>query len=294
MTPRRDGPGDVVTRDAKPNGVARNGHVPVDLIAAFADQELDLDSALEVERHVGECAECQRSLRLQRAVRDRLVQETAAEVPIVLRDRVFAAVRAAPRPATVSTRTRTGGPWRPTAMFAGFARHPGWAVAAVLVVAVLAYSWNPTRVNPSPTLAASDSAAILGLIQSHATAWNERDASAVAELLTADAVWVTSTGVELRGREAIEQAHLDWLALDSAAGGTRHVHPPGTIRVRLISADVAVADAEGQFIPSAVTGEPSDNVERARIFIVATREGGTWRISQLRNLRRQGAGPSPR
>jgi uncharacterized protein (TIGR02246 family) len=140
----------------------------------------------------------------------------------------------------------------------------------------------------------TDSLEIVDLIQNHATAWNRRDPDAAAALMTADAVWVTSAGVELRGREAIREAHTQWLAQDSAAGGTTHVHPPGGITVRFLREDVAVADLEGQFIGRRIAGEPPVVVEEARIFVVATRDGGAWRIAQLRNLRRQGIGASPR
>jgi uncharacterized protein (TIGR02246 family) len=140
----------------------------------------------------------------------------------------------------------------------------------------------------------SDSAAILQLILDHAAAWNSRDAKAAAALLTADAVWVTSTGVELRGREAIEQAHAQWLAQDAASGGTTHVHPTGSINVRFLRPDVAVADLEGQFVLPAATEEQPEVVEQARIFVVVTRDGDACRIAQLRNLRRQGVGPTPR
>jgi uncharacterized protein (TIGR02246 family) len=296
MTPRFDGPGDASTRGGRSNGFARAGHVPADLVAAYADQELDPGSALWVERHVGECPRCQDSLRLQRTVRDRLRQEPAPGVPFALRDRIFAAVSAAPRPEAGTARGRARSRWRPRALVAGLARNPAWAVAAVLVLAVLASPWDrlrpgSDRVSPDGAGAgvagSSDSAAILQLILHHAAAWNNRDAKAAVAMLTGDAVWVTSTGVELRGREEIERAHTQWLAQDSAAGGTVHIHPPGSITVRFLQPDVAVADLEGQFALPAAAGEPPVVVEQARIFVVATRTDEGWRIAQLRNMRRQ-------
>jgi uncharacterized protein (TIGR02246 family) len=295
MTPRRDGPGGGFGRAAKTNGFAPNGHIPLHLIAAYADQELEPGPAFEVERHVDECTACLDSLRLQRAVGERLRQQSSADVPVALRDRVFAAVRAAPPPRDARARVRAEGPRNLRSAIGHLVRHPAWAAAAVVALALLAYPRDRTPVGRVPAVnAASDSAAILSLIQAHAAAWNNRDARAAASLLTADAVWVTSAGVELHGREAIERAHVEWLALDSAAGGTRHVHPPGAIAVRFLRADIAVVDAVGQFVAPTAAGAQGTVLEQARIFVVATRDGDGWRIAQLRNLRRQGVGPTPR
>lgn len=300
MTRRFDGPGDASNGGAGTNGSGHDSHVPAELIAAYADAELERGSVLEVERHLGDCTACQRSLRLQRAVRDRLRQEAAVGVPLALRDRVFAVVRAAPAThgAGAGRETRTG--WRPATLLAGLARRPAWAVAAVLVVAVLGYSWNQSRLGRGPVAAQparhgpADSAAVLRLIHKHADAWNTHDAKAAAALLTEDAVWVTSAGVELRGREAVERAHVQWFAQDSAAGGTTHIHPPGSITVQFVREDVAVADLEGQFVSSLAPGQEPTVLEQARIFVVATKNGDTWHIAQLRNIRRQGVRPTPR
>lgn len=300
MTPPRfDGSGDASNGGAGMNGFARDSHVPAELIAAYADEELERGSVLDVERHLGDCTVCQRALRTQRAVRDRLRQEAAVGVPLALRDRVFAVVRAASAPSGAGQHTRAR--WRPGALLAGLARRPAWAVAAVLAVVLLGYSWNRSQVDrgPVPGMAVaphgpSDSLAILGLIQRHADAWNARDARAAGALLTDDAVWVTSAGVELRGREAVERAHQQWFAQDSAVGGTTHIHPPGTITVRFVREDVAVADLEGQFVSSATRGEQPTVFEQARIFVVATKTGDGWQIAQLRNIRRQGARPTLR
>jgi uncharacterized protein (TIGR02246 family) len=303
MSERVDGSGDRFAREAGANRPIDGDHVPLDLIAAYADQELDHEKMHEVEGHLAACAVCRRELALQRAFRDRLREEAAAGAPFALRDRVFAAVRAAPAPApTILTRPARS-PRRSRALVDAVARRPGWAVAAVLAIALVASVWDRARLGRDATPrdladaavgASGDSAAIRGLIQGHAAAWNERDADAVTALLTADAVWVTSAGTELRGREAIRQAHAEWLAQDSVVGGTTHIHPPGSITLRFLSADVAVADLQGQFVASRVAAGQDSVVEQARIFVVATKEGGEWRIAQLRNLSRQGAGPTSR
>jgi uncharacterized protein (TIGR02246 family) len=303
MTERFNGSGDAPTRSASAHGSPRDGHLSAELVAAYVDDELESAWARQVERHVAGCTTCQDSVRVQRGVRDRLRQEPAPSVPFALRDRVFAAVRATPVPERAIVSVRAPARRRPRGLLAGLAWHPAWAVAAVLVVAALGYSSVRLGLlrEPAPTdradavaRASSDSAAILQLILGHAAAWNKRDAKAAAALLTSDAVWVTSTGVELRGREAIELAHLQWFAQDSATGATTHIHPPGSISVRFLRPDVAVADLEGQFVLPAAAEEQPTVLEQARIFVVATRDGEGWRIAQLRNMRRQAVGPTAR
>lgn len=299
MTGRRISFGDSPEPDLRTNRHAHTGHVPSELIAAYADDELERDSALEVERHVGECTTCGAELQLQRAVRDRLRDEAASDIPAALRDRVFAAVRAAPASAASARRSRTGSRRPPAALIVAFARRPAWAAAAVLAALVVGVWWGGSRIVPDTPgadapAAPRDRQAIVQLIQSHTAAWNTRSPDAVAALLTADAVWVTSTGAELRGRQAIRDAHAQWLAQDAALGATTHVHPDGSIVVRFVDADVAVVDLVGQFVRSGVAGKPPTVVEQARIFVVATREGDAWRISHLRNLNREGSRPTPR
>lgn len=257
------------------------------LIGAYADQELAPDAALEVERHVARCTACRNALQLQRAVHDRLRREAAPAVPLALRDRIFEAIGSAKPPAAVLAPRRRG---------------MGWWLLAAGVAAVLAgvfvtspRDWTPGRSPAAVEGRASDSAAILALIQAHAAAWNRRDAKAAAAVLTPDAVWVTSAGVELRGRGEIERAHAQWLAQDAAAGGSRHVHPPASIAVRFLRPDVAVADLDGQFVaPPDAKGGGGRVREEARIFVVATKDAGAWHIAQVRTLRREAHGPSPR
>lgn len=310
MTGRRSSFGDSPERDARTNGSGGNGHggnghggnghVTSELLAAYADQELERGPALEVERHLGGCTACQTSVRLQRAVRDRLRQEADTTVPSALRDRVFAAVRAAPAPAARGVPGRTRARWRPAALIAAFAQRPAWAAAAVLAVVALAAWFGRSRIGGDTQVAGgatptrSDSLAIVHLIQNHAAAWNSRSPDAVAALLTTDAVWVTSGGVELRGRQAIRDAHVQWLAQDAALGSTTHVHPEGGITVRFVRGDVAVVDLVGQFIRSSVAGVQPTVVEQAKIVVVATRDGDAWRISHLRNINREGTRPTPR
>ena len=96
----------------------------------------------------------------------------------------------------------------------------------------------------------ADSQAIRGLIQAHATAWNQRDAKAAA---------------------------------DSAAGGSTHAHPVKSINIRFLRADVAVADVASQFIARPKTGALAPTPETTYLFIVLTKDRRIWHIAQLRN-----------
>jgi uncharacterized protein (TIGR02246 family) len=130
---------------------------------------------------------------------------------------------------------------------------------------------------------AADSQAIRSLVQIHAVAWNHRDAKAAAAVMAPDAVWITSNGTTLQGRAAIERAHREWLAEDSAAGGSTHAHPPESINIRFLRSDVAVADLASQFIARPKAGAPATAPHTTYLFIVLTKDRGIWHIAQLRN-----------
>jgi uncharacterized protein (TIGR02246 family) len=296
MTKRVGGAGDTPAGDAGTIGFG-HGHVTDEIVAAYADGEVEASVALEVERHVMGCATCHASLRMQRAVRDRLEREAGPDdVSAALRTRIFSAVRAEPAHVGADQARPGRGRWGPGAVIAALAMRPAWTMSALLAAALVMALWVGSRPGRAPLPAgfagtfageSSDTAAIVGLIQGHASAWNQRDAEAVVALLTDDAVWVTSTGEELRGPEAIRDAHVQWLAQDSLAGGTTHVHPPGSINIRFLREDVAVADLEGAFRGDGAVEGQDVPVELARIFVVATKDGDEWRLSQLRNIRRQ-------
>jgi uncharacterized protein (TIGR02246 family) len=265
--------------DGSGNGLAGNRQLPVEhddlagLVAAFADGELPPDTALEVERHLSVCGACRSALRLQRAVRDRLRQESAPPVPAALRDRI----------ATAVTARAGGGDAAGGRQVSSSGKRLALSAAAVLAVVMLGGLLARTGRERETVALAGDTDAIRGLIEAHATAWNRRDARAAVAVLTSDAVWVTADGVELRGKTAIEQAHVQWLAQDSVAGGSIHVHPAETVSIRFLRPDIAVVDVESQFVaPSAVDGPPAV-LQRSSTFMVVTRDAGEWRVAQVRN-----------
>jgi uncharacterized protein (TIGR02246 family) len=102
--------------------------------------------------------------------------------------------------------------------------------------------------------------------------------------MTPDAVWITSSGTTLRGRAEVERAHLQWLAEDSAAGGSRHTHPTEAITIRFLRPDVAVADVGSYYVALNRSGEQGPPPEPTFLFVALTRESGHWYIAQVRNI----------
>jgi anti-sigma factor RsiW len=70
--------------------------VLIDLLAAYADRELPPETTSQIEAHLVGCARCRRELAVNEAVRRGLGDEPFVGAPPALRDRIIAAVAAAP------------------------------------------------------------------------------------------------------------------------------------------------------------------------------------------------------
>jgi hypothetical protein len=81
----------------------------------------------------------------------------------------------------------------------------------------------------------------------------------------------------------VERAHREWLAEDSTTGGSIHAHPVESINIHFLRSDVAVADLASQFIATPRAGAPMPAPETTFLFIVLTKDRGSWHIAQLRN-----------
>ena len=132
----------------------------------------------------------------------------------------------------------------------------------------------------------ADERLIREVIQAHANAWNQRDAKAAASVYSQDAVIRTSSGQLLTGRAAIEQAHQEWLAEDTAGGGSIHSHPPETIKIRFLGPDVATADLDGCMTPRVSSGQSTPAAECVPLFIVLIKREGRWQVTEQRALLR--------
>lgn len=119
---------------------------------------------------------------------------------------------------------------------------------------------------------AADEAAVRGLVAQYVAARERRDAAAIGALFTADADQFTTGGEWRRGRDAVVRGAL---ASSERTAGTRRI----TVRrVRLVAADVAIADGAYD-----ITGIPGGGSRAMWTTIVAVRDDGAWRIAAIRN-----------
>jgi uncharacterized protein (TIGR02246 family) len=130
----------------------------------------------------------------------------------------------------------------------------------------------------------ADSTAIRRLIQAHAEAWNRHDAHAAASAYASEADIRYSSGTRLQGRAAIESAHEAAFADDTAGGGSRHSHPPGSLWLRFMRPDLALAEVEARYDYPADTTGTRAAPERSLLFLVLTKKDGLWRVLAQRNL----------
>jgi hypothetical protein len=113
----------------------------VDLLAAYADEELPEDSRREVENHLASCDLCRRELRTQVALRTRLVAERPSEPRPAVTPRLLAHLRAVTgTPPVAGVHPSRSGGWsqRLRSLRAPQAAliWSGWLVAASLALVV--------------------------------------------------------------------------------------------------------------------------------------------------------------
>lgn len=129
--------------------------------------------------------------------------------------------------------------------------------------------------------------AIRALIESHSVALNSRDVTKASAVFSDDATIVTGTGQTYVGREGVDRWHTE------AVSGPRpfvHYHPSDTIRVYLLNATNAVADAQTEIPrPPGADGQPTPPV-RVPLFIALVKRDGQWRVAAQRQA---AAAPTP-
>src|ERR671917_2199419 len=138
---------------------------------------------------------------------------------------------------------------------------------------------HATTTNPA------DEAAVRDLYQQLMDGWNRSSGEAFAAVFSEDGDLVAFDGTHFRGRKEIAPFHQQlfekWLK------GTRLV---GEVRdVRFLGPDVALMHAVGSTV---MRGKSEPSPERDSIqTLVATREGGQWRIAAFQNTRVRPMGP---
>lgn len=106
-----------------------------------------------------------------------------------------------------------------------------------------------------------------------AEAWNERDPDRIAALFAADAEFVNVVGLWWHDREAIRRAHAYGLERIFNRSSLR----VGTVRVRLVSDDVAVVHARMHLHGQTPVDGVAAPAPRTNIFsFVAQRTAGGW------------------
>jgi|CXWL01.1.fsa_nt_gi anti-sigma factor RsiW len=130
------------------------------LLGAFADGELPAETASQIDAHLLGCARCRRELQVHKVLRRRLEQEPVQGASSAFRDRIAAAVAAAPTPQWESV-AQSAVVEAPVAEAPVLARRPlfGRALAALAVLVLIAVAsqmiWPSHRDAPVSTMTAS-------------------------------------------------------------------------------------------------------------------------------------------
>jgi uncharacterized protein (TIGR02246 family) len=132
---------------------------------------------------------------------------------------------------------------------------------------------HETPTNPA------DEAAVRDLYQQLIDGWNRGSGAAFAAVFAEDGDLVAYDGTRFRGRQQIAPFHQE--LFDKWMQGSRLV---GQVEdVRFLSRDVAVMHAVGGTV---MRGKTEPSPERDSIqTLVATRQGGEWRLAAFQNTR---------
>jgi uncharacterized protein (TIGR02246 family) len=130
-----------------------------------------------------------------------------------------------------------------------------------------------------PTTNPADEAAVRGLYQQLMDGWNRGSGDAFGAVFTEDGDLVAFDGTHFVGRKEIAPFHQQ--LFDKWMKGTRLV---GQVNyVRFLSPDVAMMHAVGGTV---MPGKTEPSPERDSIqTLVATRQGGEWRLTAFQNTR---------
>jgi len=147
------------------------------------------------------------------------------------------------------------------------------AGSVVLVVTLVAGLANAAVYGQTVQGTPADDQAIRDLVALHASASQQDDLEGLVAGLHADADSRRADGRILSGRAEIEKRYRDVMS-----GGPKriaHAHPPETIRIRFLQADVAFVDVESV----SVAGEGP----RTPFFLVLTKVQGKWGVAVERS-----------
>lgn len=126
----------------------------------------------------------------------------------------------------------------------------------------------------------ADEAAIIKAAEQFPAAWAKGDAKALAALFTADADYVSSTGLMARGRAEIEKAYMTQLSGVYKGTSLKNANT----NIRFLKPDVAISN--GTFEIAGVRG-PDGKVAPPRsgtVTSVVVKQNGQWLITALRAI----------
>jgi anti-sigma factor RsiW len=109
--------------------------VIIELLGAYADGELPLETTSQIDAHLVGCARCRRDLAVHQTVRRRLGVEPPLAAPPALRERIAAAVAATPVVVEAGSGQQAGALW------AGGSRQRQLAVVLAVSTALAAAVW---------------------------------------------------------------------------------------------------------------------------------------------------------
>ena len=142
----------------------------------------------------------------------------------------------------------------------------------ILAAAVCCLLVSPVLSGQSPDARTRDEAAVRDVVRRYVEARERRQAAEIEALFTQDADQYTTGGEWRRGRAAVVPGTLQSSARNP---GTRTIQVES---VRFITSDVAIAD--GPYVIASGGVDP----RRMWTTIVATRQGGVWKIAAIRNI----------
>jgi uncharacterized protein (TIGR02246 family) len=149
-----------------------------------------------------------------------------------------------------------------------------------LVMLVLCMtSVDPRTAVEASSPRAADDAALRALMAQMVEAWDRGDSAGLAAAFTEDGELVAGDGTLTSGRREIERYFAGLLTKQPK--GTMFVAP--VTSVRLLTTDVALVSSGGGFL---LPGDTEVSPERRGIqFLVAVRDGGTWRAALFQRTR---------
>ena len=138
----------------------------------------------------------------------------------------------------------------------------------------------PTSTTPPPVLSADDTAAVRGLVNDFADAWNRHDMKAMHDLDTDDVEWVNVVGQHWRGKDTVRRGHTaihkGMEAKTSMSVESTSLHP--------IAPNVAVVVATLHFLrtPTDPLYTGTGDTKTRGSFTMVKRDG-VWKIAQFQN-----------